>query len=151
MLVKVNRYSFRNGNIRWQISNSLKVRQFIIALALSVSEILTFYDFQKSMWRSRVKFSQLHHSMAIVKICKCLPYIFALAVTVSDLKIFNFFFKLQNKNCWPSKSSSRSRNTIFTLIYLAGKCPLLQKTPLYLTLSVALKSLIFFLKKVDIY
>ena len=36
------------------------------------------------------KFSHLHHSMANVKIYKCLAHIFTLALTVSDIKYLNF-------------------------------------------------------------
>ena len=41
----------------------------------------------------RVQFSQLDHSKINVKIYKSLSHIFALAVTVTDIYIFYFYFK----------------------------------------------------------
>ena len=59
------------------------------ALAPIDSEILIKCQFltylQKVGQCHGVQFSQLHHSMANVKIYKCLPLIFALALTVSEI------------------------------------------------------------------
>ena len=52
--------NFRNGNIHWQISKSLKVIRCIFALALTISVILQFEDFdlQKVGQGHGVKFWQ---------------------------------------------------------------------------------------------
>ena len=52
------------------------------------------FDLQKVGHGHGVQLSQLHHSMANIQICKRLPHIFALALTVSDIKILSF--ELQN-------------------------------------------------------
>ena len=59
----------------------------IFVLALKVEEILKLYifDHQKVGQCHGVQISQLNHSIAIVKICKCLSHIFALALTVSEI------------------------------------------------------------------
>ena len=50
--------------------------------------LLEFFYFQKVVQGHEVKFSQLHDSMANVKIYKCRPQIFALALTICDKLIF---------------------------------------------------------------
>ena len=57
----------------------------MFSLALAVSEMYTFYDYdlQKVRQGHGISFSPLHSSMANVKIYKCIPYIIALALTVS--------------------------------------------------------------------
>ena len=68
---------------------------FLVALALIVSEILTFYifDLQKIGEGDGVQFSQLLHSMTNVIIYnKRHPHIFALALTLSEI----YMFDLQN-------------------------------------------------------
>ena len=44
-------------------------------------------DLQKVRKCNRVQFSELHHSMASVKIYKCFPHIFTLSLTVSYIYI----------------------------------------------------------------
>ena len=65
--VRVTYYNFCSDNIRLQISKSKNVY------------------LQKIGQGHGVKFSQLRHSMADVEIYKCLPHIFALAPTVSEI------------------------------------------------------------------
>ena len=48
------------------------------------------FNFKKVGQDHGVQFSQLHHSMAKVKIYKCLPYIFALDLTVFTYQNFKF-------------------------------------------------------------
>ena len=67
--------------------------------------------------------SKSHHSMANVKIYKCLPRIYALALTVSEVKIIHFLF---------SKSRSRIANVkatkvIFTFFIIAKIWPVRTK------------------------
>ena len=65
----------------------------IFALALTVSEKLTFNNFglQKVVQGHGVQFSQLQHSMANVQLYKCLLYNFALNLTISEIKFLKKF------------------------------------------------------------
>ena len=47
---------------------------------------------QKAGQGNGVQFLQLHHSMANVKIYKCLRHIFALALTIWKIKFFLIFY-----------------------------------------------------------
>ena len=46
-LVKVVNYNFHNGDIRWQISNSIKLVAQILSLAFIVSKIFEMFDLDK--------------------------------------------------------------------------------------------------------
>ena len=77
-------YNFRNIGPGWQISKSTKVVPYMFALALTVSDILTFHIFyiQQVGQSHGVQFSQWRHSMADIKISKCrfLNFVFLLII-----------------------------------------------------------------------
>ena len=75
------------------VSKILQSGTINTSLALTVSEILTLLicDLEKVGQDHEVHFLQLHHSMANVPIYKCLPHIFAPALTVSDIYKFQIF------------------------------------------------------------
>ena len=77
--------------IRRKIFKSIKVVMCIFWLALAASEIFTYNncDLQRVRQLHGIQFFQLRYSMAIVKIYKCLPQIFPLALSVSE-KITSF-------------------------------------------------------------
>ena len=78
--------NFRNGIIRWQISKSVKVVLCIIALALAVSEILTFQIFylKKYVKVTECNFRNYAIRWQKSKSTKELPHIFTLALIVSE-------------------------------------------------------------------
>ena len=67
--------------------NLLNVSHTFFSKALTVSEIYKFQIFylQKVDQGHGVQFSKSHHSMTNIKIDKCLSYIFALSLTVSEI------------------------------------------------------------------
>ena len=100
------------------MSKSAKVNRRILALALTVLEILTFGIFylQKVGQGHGVQCSQWGHSIANVKSTKVVPCICALALglTISEILTFQF---------WPSKkSTSRSQSEIFAITPFDGEC-----------------------------
>ena len=58
---------------------------FTLALTISEIYIILIFYLQKLGHGHRMQFSQLHHSMANVKVYKCLPRIFAQALTVLEI------------------------------------------------------------------
>ena len=89
----------RNGNICWQIVISIQVVLCIFVLALTVSEILTFLNFDLHKVRESNFFTMTLFE-ANVKIYKCATHTFMLALTNSKI------YKLK---CLPSKNRSRSQ------------------------------------------
>ena len=77
----------------------------------------------------RVQFSQLDHSMANVQIYKCLPHMFALSLTISDIYIYIYIYIL------PPKCRSRLGSTNFVLTPFDGKCQILQMSPTHFCAS----------------
>ena len=76
----------------------------------------------ESTTRSRSKFSQLHHSMPIVKIYIMSPihFFWANSYRFRDIKMLT---------CLHSKSSSRLRSVLFLITIFDDKCQNLQITP----------------------
>ena len=72
MLVKITKYVFRNDPIRCEISESIIVVFEIFALALNVSEILTFemLDIEKVGQGCEVLLLNWRHSLANIKFYK---------------------------------------------------------------------------------
>ena len=58
----------------------------IVAQALTVAEIYILISSPTKVGQGQgVQFSQLYHSLANVKIYKCLPHIFELAFAISEI------------------------------------------------------------------
>ena len=72
----------------------LKIFQHIFALALTLSEMLTFkiVYLQKVDQGNRAQFSQCCPLMAHIEIDKSHPMHFSLALTISETLIFHIFY-----------------------------------------------------------
>ena len=86
-------YNFCNGIICQQISKSIKaVLCICIALALTISKLLTFHIFYLQ------KVGQGHRVQIIIKTYKIRPFIFAIALAIClDTNVSHFTFKKQVK------------------------------------------------------
>ena len=84
---------FRNEAIRWQISKFINLIFGIFALALIISEILTFQIFYlgKVGHGLGVQLLQWWYSMANIKICKRYTLHFSFAFTIFELLTFQLF------------------------------------------------------------
>ena len=76
-----------------EYQNLQKTPTIFCALALTVSDTkIKNVDLQKTGYAHEEQFSQLHHSMANVKIYSCFPHIvFALALPVNVILTFEIF------------------------------------------------------------
>ena len=74
--------NFRNHTIRWQIAKSTNVsHKFCAVCSYCFTNILFNILYLQDLGQGHgVQFTQLHHSMANIKICICHPPSFALAV-----------------------------------------------------------------------
>ena len=92
--------NFRNYTIRWHLSRFYRyLPQFLYQLLLFRHIQIKNNYLQKVGQGQGAQFSQLHLSIANVKIWKCLPQIFALTLTVSDIKISIYTFRKQVTKC----------------------------------------------------
>ena len=110
--VKINRCSFHDGIIRWQIFQYIKVVPGIIALTLTFSEILTFtiYDLQKVGQGHEVKFRIDNIRKKMSKSTQDTNTFFTPALTVSVITTVKHFIltfkrwvKVTKYNCCNDK------------------------------------------------
>ena len=103
---KGTEYNIHNCAIRWRMSNSAK-DSGIFAIALTVSEILTFQIcYFENLGQCRgVPHLQLSHSIANINLNKSHTRAFSLALTLFEIFIF--------QNSWPWKCRSTSWRTPF--------------------------------------